>query len=63
VNEVKKLSDVIAEARAEFEALPAHVKAQVERNRELRQFVDAQELGSGTPQTDAQPSGLGKPRK
>jgi hypothetical protein len=39
------LLDTIREARAEYAALPAHVKAQAERNRAVREHADAEARG------------------
>jgi hypothetical protein len=42
---MKTLTEVLAEAKAEYEALPVHVKEICERNRKYRLMADAIENG------------------
>lgn len=51
--EVRPLAEVLAEAQAEYEALPAHVKEIIARNRLLRLMADAEELGKGLEALDS----------
>jgi hypothetical protein len=49
VNEPRKISEVLAEARVEIDSLPAPVKEIFVRNTQLRQRADAQEQGQNAP--------------
>jgi len=56
VSNERKIVEVLAEARAEIDGLPAQVKDIFDRNRQLRMLADAQEQGRDTEVIGIDPS-------